>query len=89
MCVLRLQEIYPPKIGDFAYVTDGACSEYDITRQELLVLKVRLALKSAEFNHSQAAASVSLLLHLVWVELIDICLDLKFEGTLLLLTNCK
>jgi len=33
-----LQEIYPPKLTDFAYVTDGACSEEEILSQELLML---------------------------------------------------
>ncbi|KAK2550008.1 G1/S-specific cyclin-E1 [Acropora cervicornis] len=36
----RLQlEIYPPKISEFAYVTDGACTESEILDQELLMLK--------------------------------------------------
>lgn len=34
----KVEEIYPPKINDFAYVTDGACAEEDILRQELLIL---------------------------------------------------
>uniref|UniRef100_A0A182W6W7 Uncharacterized protein n=1 Tax=Anopheles minimus TaxID=112268 RepID=A0A182W6W7_9DIPT len=34
----KVEEIYPPKIGEFAYVTDGACTEEDILREELLVL---------------------------------------------------
>lgn len=34
----KVEEIYPPKIAEFAYVTDGACSEDDILRQELLIL---------------------------------------------------
>lgn len=34
----KVEEIYPPKIGEFAYVTDGACSEDDILREELLLL---------------------------------------------------
>lgn len=34
----KVEEIYPPKIGEFAYVTDGACSEEDILREELLLL---------------------------------------------------
>lgn len=36
-----LQEIYPPKIYEFAYVTDGACDMWDIQRTELHILKVR------------------------------------------------
>lgn len=34
----KVEEIYPPKIGEFAYVTDGACTEDDILREELLLL---------------------------------------------------
>uniref|UniRef100_A0A182RCN6 Uncharacterized protein n=1 Tax=Anopheles funestus TaxID=62324 RepID=A0A182RCN6_ANOFN len=34
----KVEEIYPPKIGEFAYVTDGACTDEDILREELLVL---------------------------------------------------
>lgn len=34
------QEIYPPKIFEFAYVTDGACDTWDIQRTELHILKV-------------------------------------------------
>ena len=37
----HLQEIYPPKLTEFAYVTDGACTEDEILDQELLILKVR------------------------------------------------
>ena len=33
-----MQEIYPPKLPDFAYVTDGACNEEAILRMELIVL---------------------------------------------------
>lgn len=35
------QEIYPPKIYEFAYVTDGACDMWDIQRTELHILKVQ------------------------------------------------
>lgn len=35
-----LKEIYAPKLQEFAYVTDGACSEEDILRMELIILKV-------------------------------------------------
>ena len=34
------QEIYPPKLHEFAYVTDGACDEQQILDQELVMLKV-------------------------------------------------
>lgn len=34
----KVEEIYPPKISEFAYITDGACSEEDILRQELGIL---------------------------------------------------
>ncbi|EMP28329.1 G1/S-specific cyclin-E2 [Chelonia mydas] len=35
----EIKEIYAPKLQEFAYVTDGACSEDDIIRMELIVLK--------------------------------------------------
>jgi len=36
----KIEEIYPPKLQEFAYVTDGACSEEDILAMELVVLKI-------------------------------------------------
>ena len=33
------QEIYPPKLQEFAYVTDGACNEEEILSKELVMLK--------------------------------------------------
>lgn len=35
----KLEEIYPPKLTEFAYVTDGACTEEEILDQELIMLK--------------------------------------------------
>ncbi|CAO1351384.1 unnamed protein product [Diamesa hyperborea] len=35
----KVEEIYPPKLNEFAYVTDGACTEEDILQQEVLVLQ--------------------------------------------------
>lgn len=35
-----MEEIYPPKIQEFAYVTDGACTEADILSKELAIMKV-------------------------------------------------
>ncbi|XP_013416426.1 G1/S-specific cyclin-E-like isoform X1 [Lingula anatina] len=35
----KLEEIYPPKLSEFAYVTDGACTENQILCMELVVLK--------------------------------------------------
>ena len=35
----KIEEIYPPKLADFAYVTDGACGEDEILSMELVVLK--------------------------------------------------
>lgn len=36
-----LQEIYPPKVTEFAYVTDGACIVPNILDTELVICKVR------------------------------------------------
>ncbi|XP_006867446.1 PREDICTED: G1/S-specific cyclin-E1 [Chrysochloris asiatica] len=35
----KLEEIYPPKLHQFAYVTDGACSGSDILNMELVIMK--------------------------------------------------
>jgi len=35
----KIEEIYPPKLSEFAYVTDGACSEAEIMMKELVVMK--------------------------------------------------
>jgi G1/S-specific cyclin-E1 len=35
----QVEEIYPPKLHEFAYVTDSACTEEDILQQEVLVLQ--------------------------------------------------
>lgn len=35
----KVEEIYPPKLSTFAYVTDGACTEADIVASELLIMK--------------------------------------------------
>uniref|UniRef100_A0A182QNM1 Uncharacterized protein n=1 Tax=Anopheles farauti TaxID=69004 RepID=A0A182QNM1_9DIPT len=34
----KVEEIYPPKIAEFAYVTDGACTEEDILHEEQLII---------------------------------------------------
>nr|XP_002721192.1 G1/S-specific cyclin-E1 [Oryctolagus cuniculus] len=35
----KLEEIYPPKLHQFAYVTDGACSGDEILTMELVIMK--------------------------------------------------
>jgi cyclin E len=35
----KIEEIYPPKLSEFSYVTDGACNDSDILDKELVVLK--------------------------------------------------
>ena len=35
----KIEEIYPPKLQEFAYVTDGACTEEEILQMELMILK--------------------------------------------------
>ncbi|XP_057210169.1 G1/S-specific cyclin-E2-like isoform X2 [Triplophysa rosa] len=35
----KMEEIYPPKIAELAFVTDGACLEEDILQMELIMLK--------------------------------------------------
>ena len=40
----KLEEIYPPKLAEFAYVTDSACTEMEMREMELMMLKVNLSL---------------------------------------------
>ncbi|XP_064168964.1 G1/S-specific cyclin-E1 [Anguilla rostrata] len=35
----KLEEIYPPKVHQFAYVSDGACTEDEILSMELIIMK--------------------------------------------------
>lgn len=35
-----MEEVYPPKIGEFAYVTDGACTSEEILLEELFILNI-------------------------------------------------
>ncbi|KAM3919566.1 G1/S-specific cyclin-E1 [Leptodactylus fuscus] len=35
----KLEEIYPPKLHQFAYITDGACTEDEIVNMELIIMK--------------------------------------------------
>uniref|UniRef100_H2ZYD1 Cyclin E1 n=1 Tax=Latimeria chalumnae TaxID=7897 RepID=H2ZYD1_LATCH len=35
----KLEEIYPPKLHQFAHVTDGACTEEEINDMELVIMK--------------------------------------------------
>lgn len=36
----KVEEVYPPKLAELAYVTDGACSDRDMLLKELAVLQV-------------------------------------------------
>lgn len=36
----KVEEIYPPKLQELAYVTDGACTEQEMILKEMAVLKV-------------------------------------------------
>lgn len=36
----KLEEIYPPKISEFSYVCDGACTDAEILTFEILILNV-------------------------------------------------
>ncbi|KAF4090859.1 hypothetical protein AMELA_G00030420 [Ameiurus melas] len=35
----KMEEIYPPKVHQFAYVTDGACTEDEILSMEVIIMK--------------------------------------------------
>lgn len=45
----KLEEIYPPKLSEFSYVCDGACTDGEITGFELMILNVSPCLISFFF----------------------------------------
>uniref|UniRef100_A0A8C5USD3 G1/S-specific cyclin-E1 n=1 Tax=Microcebus murinus TaxID=30608 RepID=A0A8C5USD3_MICMU len=57
----KLEEIYPPKLHQFAYVTDGACSGDEILTMELMIMKLLdlcvLDVDCLEFPYGVLAAS--------------------------------
>ncbi|XP_022256559.1 G1/S-specific cyclin-E-like [Limulus polyphemus] len=57
----KIEEIYPPKLSEFAYVTDGACTETEILEKELVLLKLTdlciLDVGCLQFPYSVLAAS--------------------------------
>lgn len=36
----KMEEIYPPKLSEFSYVCDGACTDQQILQCEVVLLKV-------------------------------------------------
>ena len=48
----KLEEIYPPKLAEFAYVTDSACTEMEMREMELMMLKVDLPLPSSNLTQT-------------------------------------
>lgn len=38
----KMEEIYPPKLTEFAYVTDGACTDADLLDMEKILLMVNI-----------------------------------------------
>ena len=46
----KLEEIYPPKLAEFAYVTDSACTEMEMREMELMMLKVNNRPKQRSVN---------------------------------------
>ncbi|KAK7505745.1 hypothetical protein BaRGS_00003016, partial [Batillaria attramentaria] len=68
----KFEEIYPPKVTDFAYVTDGACTEDDIKGYEIILSK---ALKW-EFWPMTANSWLLLYLQLINLD----CKDKSEEG---------
>ncbi|KAG5205066.1 hypothetical protein JEQ12_019511 [Ovis aries] len=78
----KLEEIYAPKLQEFAYVTDGACSEEDILRMELAILKLLdlciLAIDSLEFQYRILAAAA--LCHFTSIEVVKKASGLEWDN---------
>nr|XP_006237937.1 G1/S-specific cyclin-E2 isoform X3 [Rattus norvegicus] len=77
----KLEEIYAPKLQEFAYVTDGACSEVDILKMELNILKLLdlciLAIDSLEFQYRILAAAA--LCHFTSIEVVKKASGLEWD----------
>ncbi|KAH0517641.1 G1/S-specific cyclin-E2, partial [Microtus ochrogaster] len=77
----EIREIYAPKLQEFAYVTDGACSEVDILKMELNILKLLdlciLAIDSLEFQYRILAAAA--LCHFTSIEVVKKASGLEWE----------
>lgn len=52
--------MYPPKVHQFAYVTDEACTEDEILSMEIIVMKVK---NTEHFTHWSHGTSVWTGLH--------------------------
>ncbi|XP_011916969.1 PREDICTED: G1/S-specific cyclin-E2 isoform X5 [Cercocebus atys] len=78
----KLEEIYAPKLQEFAYVTDGACSEEDILRMELIILKLLdlciLAIDSLEFQYRILTAAA--LCHFTSIEVVKKASGLEWDS---------
>ena len=61
----KLEEIYPPKLAEFAYVTDSACTEMEMREMELMMLKVTCHLPSSKqgSKHRLVRVDATLFLH--------------------------
>ncbi|XP_068942709.1 G1/S-specific cyclin-E2 isoform X3 [Petaurus breviceps papuanus] len=78
----KLEEIYAPKLQEFAYVTDGACSEDDILGMELIILKLLdlciLSIDSLEFQYRILAAAA--LCHFTSIEVVKKASGLDWDN---------
>lgn len=49
--------MYPPKVHQFAYVTDEACTEDEILSMEIIIMKVNAYIHSSLINEKPACIS--------------------------------
>lgn len=52
LCFLFSQEMYPPKVHQFAYVTDEACTEDEILSMEIIIMKVNNTDTLCQYIHT-------------------------------------
>ncbi|XP_036067274.1 G1/S-specific cyclin-E1 isoform X2 [Oryzias melastigma] len=69
----KVEEMYPPKVHHFAYVTNKACTEDEILSMEIIVMKLldlcMLDVRCLEFSNGVLAASA--LFHFSSLELVE------------------
>lgn len=71
----KFEEIYPPKLNEFAYITDGSCSESDILRTEISIVK------AIDWKTTTITADrwLSIFLQLLYIKEGDVTVVTKFS----------
>ncbi|KAL7639257.1 UNVERIFIED_CONTAM: hypothetical protein RMT77_009746 [Armadillidium vulgare] len=76
----KIEEIYPPKLSEFSYVTDGACTDEEILEYELIILKGLQWSLSPVTSNCWLNTYLQLLQTLITQKTVESYADSKSEG---------